>query len=330
MNKIFAYVKEKGENDFIKFLRDYAQSYAGAYEDLGSRSYQANASRVSGTLIDRFVSESGKIPQDTKILDIASGPEMLRKYIPHGYDGNIFSLDINKYHFNPESTNAMVGSFLNLPIKDESVDYANLSLAWHYTSFAPSKENYERIVILAEASRVLKKGGRLVLNNIYSLDIKNDQLFEEVVFALGFKIIPNYSGEISQSNNYNSHVYTLEKEEYPGLTPQEIAELIGKDHYDGLKFKKSDRRIRDSRKVIEEFSLNGIVYPLNLNVTDRNILEEEKQITATGEELKSKYGGIANIPRDEIIGGEFVRILLGKRYILFKKLHSASGAVIVK
>jgi len=330
MNKIFAYVKEKGEDDFVKFLKDYAKSYAGAYEDLGSRSYQANASRVSGTLIDRFATESGKSPQETKILDIASGPETLRKHMPDGYEGNIFSLDINKYHFKPESVNAMVGSFLHLPIKDESLDYANLTLAWHYTAFAPSKENFERIVVLAEASRVLKKGGRLVLNNIYSWDIKNEQLFEEMVFALGFKIVPNYSGEISQNSDYKSCVFTLEKEEYPGLTPQEIAELIGKDHYDGLKFKKSDRRIRNSRKVLEEFSLNGTIYPLNLNGTDRKILEEERQITSQGEELIRRHGGIANIPRDKVINGEFARILSGNRFVLFKKLHSAAGAVVIK
>lgn len=329
LNKIFRHVKGIGEKDFTEFLRQYAQSYAGAYTDLGSRSYQANACRVSGTLIDRFVREAGDNPENIKILDIASGPEMLRKHMPEGYKGNIYSLDINKHHFSEESQESMVGSFLHLPIRDESIDYANLSLAWHYTAFSPSKENYERIEVLAEANRVLKKGGRLVLNNIYSRDIKNTQLFEEMVYALGFKIVSNYTGEISEKN-YNSHVFTLEKVEYPGMSPQEIAGLIGKDHYDGLKFVDSNKKLKDSRKVAEEFSINGIKYPMNLNTTDKGILEEEQQITLQGEELKKKYGGIEKIPRDEVVANEFIRLLLGKRYVLFKKLQSAGGAVVVK
>ena len=330
MNKIFAYVKEKGEEDFVKFLRDYGQSYAGAYTDLGSRSYQANASRVSGTLIDRFVTESGQDKGNLRILDIASGPEMLSKHIADGYEQKIYSLDINKHHFNRDSQDSMVGSFLNLPIRDESIDYANLCLSWHYTAFKPSKENYERIEVLAEANRVLKKGGRLVLNNIYSLGVKNDKLFEELVWALGFRIVPEYSGDASYGGNYSSRIFTLEKVEYPGLSPQEIAQLIGKDHYNGLKFKRTDKKVKDTRKILEEVDLNGTVIPLNLNTTDERILEQEREITAVGEALKQQHGGIENIPRDEILANDFVRIMVGKRYVLFKKIPEASGAVVIK
>jgi hypothetical protein len=114
------------------------------------------------------------------------------------------------------------------------------------------------------------------------------------------------------------------------MSPQEIAESIGKDHHDGLKFIDNNTKLKDSRRVMEEFSINGNIYPSNLNTTDRNVLEEEKQFTLQGEELKKQYGEIAKIPRDEIVAGDFIRYLLDKRFVLFKKLHSAGGAVVIK
>lgn len=330
MNKIFAFVKERGEKSFTDFLRNYAKSYAGAYSDLGTRSYQANASRISGTLIDKFVDENGQGTEEVKILDIASGPEMLSRHIPDTLSNNVVSLDINRQHFTKEGSSGVAGSFLALPFRDDSIDYANLSLAWHYTSFAPSKDDLERITVLAEANRVLKKGGRLILNNIYSLDLKNEELFEELIWSLGFKIIPEYSGKATDSGTYSSQIFTLEKVEYPGLSAQEIAQLIGKDHYDGLKFVRSNTKLKDTRKVLEQTILNDTVIPVNLNEKDRSILEFEKQTTSLGEDLKSQYGGIENIPTDEIISQGFVRILIGNKYVLFKKVPEAEGAVIIK
>ncbi len=330
MNKIFAYVKEKGEDSFVDFLRQYADQYAGAYVDLGSRSYQANAGRVCGTIIDRMAREAGHASDSVRILDIASGPEMLRSHIPDVYKDNVLSLDINKHHFKNVAGDAVTASFLNLPVRDESFDYANLSLAWTYTSFAPSKGNFERIEALAEANRVLKKGGKLLVNNIYSLDLKNEKLFEEIVWSLGFKVVPNYSGEVSQDSSYSSRVITLEKVEYPGLSPQEIAELVGRDHYDGLKFARTDKKLKDTRKVIEEFTLNGEVIPVQLNEADQRILQAEKEITASGIALKEQYGSIEAIPKADIVENNFVRILVGKRYILFKKVPEASGAVVIR
>ncbi len=343
MNKIFAYVKDIGQDKFIDFLRKYAQNYAGAYADLGSRSYQANACRVSGTLIDMFVKEAGQTPENVRIFDIASGPEMLRKHMPDGYESNIYSLDINKHHFNRDSRDSMVGSFLSLPVKDETFDYANLSLSWHYASFKPSKENLERIEVLAEANRVLKVGGRLVLNNIYSLDLKDDLLFKEAVYALGFDVVQEYTGEVTGGNNYLSKVFTLQKRENPGpgMNAEIIANAIGTDHFNGFKFKKRKVELKDTRRVLTEMNIdNGTVdekgekkhLALNiaLNQTDRRTLEEEREITAAGEELKQQYGGIENIPRDVIVENNFIRILVGKNYVLFKKVPSASGAVVIR
>lgn len=330
MNKIFAYVKEKGEDSFVDFLRQYADQYAGAYVDLGSRSYQANSSRVCGTIIDKMAQESGQVREGIKILDIASGPEMLRSHIPDGYQDNILSLDINKQHFKNTQGNAVAGSFLNLPVRDETFDYANFSLAWTYTAFKPSSGNFERVEALAEANRVLKKGGKLVINNIYSLGLKDEKLFEEMVWSLGFKVVPAYTGEVNKDTNFSSQVITLEKVEYPGLSPREIAELIGRDHYDGLKFTRRDKKLKDTRKIVEDFTLNGEVVPVNFNDADRRILDLEKEITATGQGLKTQYGSIEAIPKADIVENNFIRILVGNKYILFKKVPEATGAVVIR
>ena len=55
MNKIFAAVKEMGEDDFRDFIEKHGVEYADCYFELGNRSYQANASRVCATLIDSMI-----------------------------------------------------------------------------------------------------------------------------------------------------------------------------------------------------------------------------------------------------------------------------------
>ena len=93
---------------------------------------------------------------------------------------------------------------------------------------------------------------------------------------------------------------------------------------------RSNTKLKDTRKVLEQTILNDTVIPVNLNEKDRSILEFEKQTTSLGEDLKSQYGGIENIPTDEIISQGFVRILIGNKYVLFKKVPEAEGAVIIK
>ena len=78
---------------------------------------------------------------------------------------------------------------------------------------------------------------------------------------------------------------------------------------------RSNTKLKDTRKVLEQTILNDTVIPVNLNEKDRSILEFEKQTTSLGEDLKSQYGGIENIPTDEIISQGFVRILKGNNNV---------------
>ncbi len=337
MLKMFGYVKEIGEEEFRKFLVAYGEhdatrgeQYAEYYAELGNRSYQANANRVTATLLNRFVREQGKDPESLLILDVASGPEMLRNHIPDVYQHRVVSMDINKEHFQGEGGTRVVGSALKLPFKKRTMDYVTMSLSWHYTNFVPSKERYERIEVLKEMNRVLKEGGRGVLNLIYSFDFKNEEQFAAVADSLGFRIVSEYSGEVEAGSQYASRVITLEKVRDCEGTIDDTIEQIGPDNLNGVKFTKNDKRLRDSRKILTEFEIGGKVLHVDFNKKDKEVFEEEAAITALGERLRDQNKNIRSIPRDQIIENGFVRISTGKRYILFKKLEKGRGVVIIK
>ena len=60
------------------------------------------------------------------------------------------------------------------------------------------------------------------------------------------------------------------------------------------------------------------------------VLAEERELLEQGEKLKQKYKNVASIPAKEIINNNFIRIKIGKKYILFKKLQKGTGVVIIK
>ncbi len=333
MMKMFSYVKEIGEENFSKFLKRYGKDYAKGYVDLGNRSYQANANRVAGTVINELVHEQGQDTKSLRMLDLASGPEMLKQLIGDEYQERIFSLDINKEHFvGREGAQAVVGSITKLPFADESFDYANLSLSLHYTGYVPSKGKLERLQVLSEINRTLKTGGKVVLNLIYSLELKDFEEFKKAVGVLGFKVVDSYSGDIEVGDRYRSQIITLEKVANidQSLTAEDISEQMGKEKREGLKFAKTDTRVKNSRRIITEFSIGGKKFDVNFNRKDREVWEEEQSLLKQGEQLRDKHGGVEKIPTAEIVDNGFVRIKSGKKYILFKKLTKGSGVVIIK
>ncbi|GEM_PF-1763982 len=330
MRKFFGYTREIGEKNFLKFLEKFGQEYAECYVDLGNRSYQSNAGRVTGTLVDQMAQETGQDISSLMILDIASGPEVLKKHIGEEYQDRVVSLDINQYHFQNPGSKRTVGSFTKLPFLDSSLDYTNLSLALHYTKFAPSQGEFERLEVLAEMNRVLKTGGKAIINMVYSLDFKDEDRFKTITSLLGFEVVQGYSGEVVSGNNYRSKVFTLRKvkdinDSYHGTVPG-----VSKEYWKGLKFTGSRAKVKESRKIIKDFSMDGKTLPVKFNPEDSAILKEEENVVARGEQLKSLYGGIKEISREDIISSGFTRLFNGKRYLLFKKLEKGSGVVIIK
>lgn len=333
MMKIFGYVKELGEEDFKKFLSKYSRDYASGYVAMGNRSYQANANRIAGTVIHEMAKEAGQDPKQLKIIDLASGPEMLRQHIGDGYERAVFSVDLNREHFvGREDVRGAVGSLAALPFAGEAFDYANLSLSLHYTGFVPSRGQLERLQVLSEMNRVLKLGGKVVLNLIYSLELKNFDQFREAINVLGFKIVDSFTGEVEVGSQYKSQVITLEKTNSldPNIKVDDLSDELGKEKREGLKFTKSDARIKNSRQIVTDFELGGKHLDVNFNQKDRTVWEEEQGFIAQGEQLKLKYENISKIPAKEIVENNFVRIRIGEKYILFKKLTKGSGVVIIK
>ncbi len=337
--RMFGYVKEIGEVSFKEFLTQYGDQYAESYADLGSRSYQANANRVTGTIINQMAAEQGKSPAQTRVIDLASGPEMLKQHIGAEWQDRVFSIDINQQHFaqsaaesDGKSKKRAVGSLLALPFADGSFDFANLSLAFQYLNFAPSKGKYERLQALTEINRVLSVGGRAVINLIYSLELKDFERFTDLAGDLGFRVVEEYSGAVKAGNQYQSHVITLEKMTSldPELTIEARSEQLGKDKREALKFKKTGDKVKDSRRVITGFALGEKKLSVDFNPADQAVYEEEQTFLAEAERLKQAHGSIPKIPAEVIREHGFVRIRSGKKYLLFKKLTKGPGVVIVK
>ncbi len=329
MTKIYGHVKELGEKDFRKFLARYDRDYADSYADLvGSRSYQANVARLSSSLINAMAREKGQQRDKLRVLDLASGPEMLRRHMPEDIADRVVSLDINKQHFTEPGKKA-VGSFVNLPIADNSVDYVNLSLALHYTKLTASKHDYERLQVLQEVNRVLVAGGRATVSMIYSLGLDDTQTFQDAIGKLGLKVVQAYSGDASAGKNFQTQVITLEKVANCPRDMKELAKAIGPQGLRAFKFKQTNRNLRDSRRMVRAFSLNGKTLATEFNDHDQAVLDEEEKVTAEMESLRHHYGAIENIPKADIYQNNFARIFNGKRYVLFKRLLTDAGAVVI-
>lgn len=332
MMQIFASVKELGEEKFSGFLSKYGEDYAECYSELGSRSYQANVNRVAGTIIANMAMDAKKPANEQAILDVASGPEMLLQHIPQECQEAVIGVDRNPYQLRgSDSGRALAGSFTKLPLQSGSFDYVNLALGLHYTRLLPSKEIYERLEVLTELNRVLKKGGKAVLSFIYSLDVKNERQFEEIVEAFGFHVVPEYTGETTSGENYKTKIVTLEKKSDIVDSIEEIVDILLEGDLDGVKFAKSDRRLKDSRRTINHFDLNGKRIDIRFNDMDFKAYKEERELTDLAEQMKIRAGGeIKYIPTEEIIRNGFTRFYNGKRYILYKKLSVAPGSVVLR
>ncbi len=330
MNRIFAAVKEMGEENFWDFIEKHGAEYADCYFELGNRSYQANASRVCATLIDSMIKAEKSDPKDLKIIDIASGPEMLRRHSKEDVQSAIVSADININHFiNRGTKDAVVAGFTELPFPDNNFDYANFSLAFHYSKFLPSKNEYERAEVLKEINRVLKVDGTAVINMIYSLDFKDVDKFKKLVGSFGFDVVEGYSGEVESSDNYRSRVITLRKNSDIEQSAEEVLKDMTREEMDGLKFVRTTEGLKDSRKIVSDFKLNGKSFHIDFNDSDKIVVREEKGILEDGKRLKDKYGSIKDISKEEVVNNNFVRLLVGEKHILFKKL-SKGGVVLVR
>jgi hypothetical protein len=180
-------------------------------------------------------------------------------------------------------------------------------------------------------NRVLKPGGRAVINLVYNLEFRDFERFKETVAELGFRVDDAYSGEVEAGDRYRSQLVVLEKvADVEKTTPEELSDKIGKVKRDGLKFGKTKKKLKDSRLIVTEFNIGEHQMRINFNEDDKEVYEEEQSLLVQGGVLKDRYGSIEEIPAQEIIDNNFVRIRVGQKYLLFKKLIKGSGVVIVR
>ncbi|MEK7618172.1 MAG: SNF2-related protein [Patescibacteria group bacterium] len=334
---MFRSVKNIGEAKFSEFLAKHGDRYAGNYETLGVRSYQSNVGRLSANII--------KLLPGTKnvILDLASGPEMLKSRAEKDMQSKVISLDINPAHFlvqieeNAEHKKkigvgkAMVAGITKLPVASGSVDVANLALALHYTSFRPSHKDFERVNALCELNRVLKPGGRAIVIFQHGAYLKDSKAFEDFLILAGFEIDPQFTGPAS-AENFEAQVYCLVKKENSDL--ETLTELISAEKAlaNGLKLAVGGKRrsIRDTRRILTEVQLGEKELNLDLNEEDKIAMKEERTIINLADWLKSTYEDLKNIPTDVLRQHKFCRIKLHNRYVLYKNMEAVKGVVLIK
>lgn len=326
--RLFAQSKGVGQKKFAEYTKEHGDTYAQAYQEMGSRSYQANGGRVVATLIDRMIQESEEDAEEIRILDIASGPETLRRHAKDIYQSKIVSMDFNPAHFRGKGDNRVVGGFANLPFQDRSVNYANLSFALHYSGFDIKKEEFERVGVLLEMNRVLKIGGRATINLMYSLKLESEDKFNAAIEKLGFSIVKDYSGQIT-GPHYRSNLITLEKIRDVRFDLRETREVLGKS-IGGLELLKDSGRVGDTRKILKEFKLGDKDFDVGFNKEDERILQEQDSVLDEGKYLKDRWKEIKDIPMAALAERKFTRFFNGKDFLLYKKLRMNNGMVVIK
>jgi ubiquinone/menaquinone biosynthesis C-methylase UbiE len=334
MMQYFGHTKEMGEERFKEFIIEYGKDYADGYQELGARSYQANANRVAGTLIERMLGERSRTSERLRILDLASGPEMLRRHLGETYQDHVISMDVNPHHFvGGDPSRYVVGGWTKMPFEDGTFNLINFSLALDQTTYIPSKGKLERLEVLMEMNRVLKMGGRVVLSMIYSVGFKNEPMFRALIEKLGFKVVEDYSGEASSGRHFRAGLVTLEKMTSldPETSPDDFIQELTKEEREGLKFRETNANVKDTRKITDAFELNGTSLETHLNAQDRRLLQEERDVIDQADAMKRLHGDRVDlIPAKTIVECGFVRIKLGDKYILFKRLSNKAGVVVVR
>jgi ubiquinone/menaquinone biosynthesis C-methylase UbiE len=341
-NRTLSSCKEKGEKAFLVYLQEKPGQYASIYTELGIRSYHGNTSRVTSSLLESMIKECGQDVRSLQVFDMASGPRTLQRHSLPELASRVIGLDINPDHFKEPGTNAIVGSYLNTPIKSNSMDYLVLGFAFDYTNFAPTKQLFERLKLLAEVNRVLKTGGRAVISLAYSTEMKDMNLFKEAIKLIGFKVVDGYTGH-AKCGCYGANFITIEKENDIGYKGNEadmesLISKFDKEKFQGLKFNKrkkfkalaKDRQQARLRDMVENFELNGRNYGIQFNEADQRVKDEETEFYRKVDELMKKYNceNVKDIPKEALIEAGLSRYnIKDETYRIYKKLTTTTGII---
>jgi hypothetical protein len=196
-----------------------------------------------------------------------------------------------------------------------------MSLAIHYSSFRPSRGNFERLEVFGEIARVLKVGGRSTINLVHPIEWKNKEALNDLLEELGLKVIEGCTGLATSGSHFMSECLTFEKVEEVDLREKmDMLQNGERELLNGLKIAtKGKTKLRKSQEVLRDFSINGKDVKADLNDEDTKLLIEQEHIQEEGGLLIKQYGSVQEIPREELLKRSILRYVSGSKYKLVKK-----------
>jgi len=220
LNAFFAHLHNVGEDEFKKFISDDGGRYTEAYMFNWEGGYSANNGRFVSGLIQNL--KKDKIIKGNQMLDVASGPLVLENtYGVIDPKANIVSCDLNPHilqagvdmarakRLNADYEPTKICCGMNkLEVDDGGYDVVNSSLAFHYLNHSGRTkipQNHERIKVLVEMNRKLKKGGTLILTIPQAVCTDEEfENFQEIFPKLGFEVLSKYSGAGNSTDDEGS------------------------------------------------------------------------------------------------------------------------------
>ncbi|MBW6432033.1 class I SAM-dependent methyltransferase, partial [Patescibacteria group bacterium] len=350
LNRYLAAAKRIGSEERFREVfveSELGEQYARYYALCSDKGYQPNNNRLVANLIQEELKAEGKKPAQVAVLDLASGPRMLRRYSPEGLKTQVVSEDILRGHFSEEDIgkNAFVGSFKETKWPSHTFEFVTLLEAFHQTGYIPSRGNFERVGVLSEINRVLEIGGKAYINILYSLGLKDKDLFEKAVGELGYKVIDGQTGQYSSGQNFETTLIVLEKindlpainlgdQERPKPRPdiQSLVEVLKeKGLIEGLKLEVSKKHLGDTNIIMDTVELpSGAKMQLTLTESDQRIKAIREKLQSDAEKLVIGNLRISSIPKEDLEKSHFKRCLLGGKYALYHKMPGDAGYFIYR
>lgn len=343
LSMIMAALQNRGvdyiQEVFSQFGREIAEIYCENWEASMSGN---NARFVVGLL--KELEQEGHVTGN-QYADVACGPLVLERsfalYDPDTAARTVRSIDLNRHmldfgaRISEPKVAPSVGSMTDMRkiFADSKLDVVNCALAFEFTRLDQSfknPENVERVKALLEFSRILKKGGVLVLTMTSRVCTEDQfEMFQEQLEKyFGFEVLRQYSGKAEAVDNnedapFSNYTLVCKKVRPPNLDGLDLNNLV---------FTRPSHMVNGRRKVVDTGRLNeskGYVHTsFKINATefgvDRDIQHVKAQEAYYAEataaevylkELYEKHGkNFKNLPQE-------VKEDLQKRGIVLHNIH---------
>lgn len=338
---LFSASREIGENNFARFVERHGKEYADLYKEFRARSFAGNVNRVCGAAVQAYSKGMDK-GAELKVLDAASGPEMLRRALPEDLAKHVTSMDLNPNMFGSDSEGrTAVGGLSSMPFEKESFDVLTASLCLHYTGFQPKKGLIDRVRSFEEMQRVLKVGGWAVLALTPGKPLKNPEQFRAVMKLMGFDVVEEFTGSAhTYDNAFQLPLITLRKRENIEVNEDLLSwtNKILEEYPEAFAFERGKRVGRHPRKMfgtcVIETTIQGNPVTLPIQVpmkqADQRIYEEEKQLMQQARNLKGIFKEIKLIPPHVLEQSKLSRVKMDNgSYALYSPFTTTQSGLLI-